>query len=199
MLRLVAFRAGPPARVPVLLGTCRACFLCGRSGSGPDPGRARALHGPVPAHAAGPGHLGVSTVDLGGCGAFRPWAPPALFPPCRVTHCLRVCLHCDCRRAARACLWTGAGGRDDASTPSGAARWEPHGAAPLCCAGAQAPFAPSSALARTGSGLSASSPAGAASVNEFSCFGALVLASSVALDAPASRGSGAPLPSPSLE
>ena len=57
-------------------------------------------------------------------------------------------------------------------------------------------FTPSSVLARTWSGLSASSPAGAASVNEFSRFVALVLASSSPLDAPTISGSGGPLPSP---
>jgi hypothetical protein len=116
------------------------------SGGAPVAGRARAGPGPGPGRPGpDPGHLGVSTVDLGrlrGVPTLGCWAPPALFPPCWVTHCLRVCSHCDCRRAARAGLWTGAGGRDDASTPSGAARWEPHGAAPLGCAGAQAPLLP---------------------------------------------------------
>jgi hypothetical protein len=51
--------------------------------------------------------------------------------------------------------WTG-----NASTPSGAARWEPHGAALHLLRWPS--FAPSSVLARNWSGLSASSPAGAA-------------------------------------
>jgi hypothetical protein len=79
-------------------------------------------------------------------------------------------------RRGSASLWTVAGGRDDASTPSGAARWEPHGAAPpLLRWGSGRPFAPSSVLAR--SGLSAPSPAGAASVGEFSRSAAPVPAS----------------------
>ncbi len=147
-------RSGTPEPHPWLSGPARrpgfrSCW--GRAGpafsvGAPVAGRTQAGHGP-----AGPGSRsgsGTSGGFDGGPGRLRGvptmgcWSPPALFLPCRVTHCLRVCLHCDCRRAARACLWTGAGGRNDASTPSGAARWEPHGTAPLCCAGAQAPLCP---------------------------------------------------------
>ncbi len=155
-----------PARRP---GGSRSCWgragpafsvgapVAGRTRSGPGPTRpgpsSRSGPGASGGFDGGPGRLlGVPTL---GC---QCWAPPALFPPSRVTHCLHVCLHCDCRRAARACLWTWAGARDDASTPSGAARWEPRGTAPLCCAGLRPPlpFAPSSVLARTWSGLLAS-------------------------------------------
>jgi hypothetical protein len=106
--------------------------VAGRTRAGPGPALpgpgSRSGPGASGGFDGGPGRLwGVPTL---GC-----WAPPALFPPCRVTHCLCVCLHCDCRRAARACFWTREGGRDDASTLSGAA----HGAAPLRCAGALCP------------------------------------------------------------
>lgn len=105
VLLWVACRAGGPTRVPVLLGTGWACFLCGRSSSGPDPGRAgpgpgRARPGPGPVRSGpGPGSRsgpgpGVSGGFDGGPGrlwgvpTMGCWAPPALFPPCWVTHCL---------------------------------------------------------------------------------------------------------------
>jgi hypothetical protein len=171
-----------PARRPGL----RSCW--GRAGpafsvGAPVAGRTRAGPGPARSRLTlrARGIWGFRRWTWGGCGASRPWdaglRPHCSHPAGSLTVC-RVCLHRDCRRAARAPL-DRAGGRDDASTPSGAARWEPHGAAPLCCAGAPAPFAPSSVLARTWSRLSASSPAGAASVIEFSRFVALVLASSL--------------------
>jgi hypothetical protein len=68
VLRWVAFRAGPPARVPVLLGTCRACFLCGRSGSGPDPVRAGPGR-PGP----GPGRPRSGPTRARGIWGFRRW------------------------------------------------------------------------------------------------------------------------------
>ena len=161
--------------------------------------RAGAGAGPARLTLQARGIWGFRRWTWGGCGASRPWdaglRPHCPHPAGSLTVC-RVCLRCDCRRAARAPL-DRVGGRDNASTPSGAARWEPHGAAPPCCAGGFGPrFAPSSVLARTWSGLSASSPAGAASVIEFSRFVALVLASSLPTVAPASRGSSGPLPSP---
>ena len=173
-------RLSGPARRPGF----RSCW--GRAGpafsvGAPVAGRTRA--GPARSRLTlrARGIWGFRRWTWGGCGASRPWdaglRPHCSHPAGSLTVC-RVCLHRDCRRAARAPL-DRAGGRDDASTPSGAARWEPHGAAPLCCAGAPAPFAPSSVLARTWSRLSASSPAGAASVIEFSRFVALVLASSL--------------------
>jgi hypothetical protein len=92
-------------------------------------------------------------------------------------------------------VWTGGGrtGRrlDAVGRGSLGASWRRAFAA----LGLRPSFAPSSVLARTWSGLSASSPTGAASVIEFSRFVALVPASSLPIKAPASRGSGGPLPS----
>ncbi len=192
------FRAGPPARALVLLGTSRACFLCGRSGSGPDPGRTRARPGLGPARPdPGPWHLGVLTVDLGGCWASRPWdsglRPHCPHPAGSLTVCVSGYTVTVVAPRARA---SGPGLADGSTLRHRRARLAGILMAPRRLArwGSGPPSAPSCVLARTWSWLSASSPAGAASVIEFSRFVALA-ATSLPLDAPASRGSGGPLPS----
>ena len=181
-----------------MLGTCRACFLCGRSGSGPDPGRARA--GPARSRLTlrARGIWGFRRWTWGGCGASRPWdaglRPHCSHPAGSLTVCVSVHTVTAVAPRARA---SGPGRADGTTLRRRRARLAGSLMAPrrLAALGPRPPFAPSSVLARTWSGLSASSPAGAASVIEFSRFVALVLASSPPLVAPASRGSGGPLPS----
>jgi hypothetical protein len=138
----LAFRAGPPARYPVLLepGLFSPWALWWRAGPGPAwPGPcSRSGHGRFP---------GVSTLDLGRgcCGASR-LRDAGLHPHCShpagsLTVC-RVCLRCDCCRAAREPL--DRGGRTGRRLDAIGARlagslMTPRG---LCCAGALALLLP---------------------------------------------------------
>jgi hypothetical protein len=186
---------GTPESHPWLSGPAhrpgfRSCW--GRAGpafsvGAPVVGRARAGYWPArpgPCSRSGPGAsegfdcrpgAAAGRPDLGMLGSARPVSTL----PGHSLSAVSVCTVTAASPRARASGSLQA----DGTTPRrrrGAARWEPHGAAPpLLRWGSGPPFAPSSVLSRTWSWLSASSLAGAASVIEFSRFVALVPASSL--------------------
>ena len=168
-------RPGPqpgPGPGPACWGTCRASSDPGslggvRAGPGRGPGP-----GPVPGPGRALGRLALRgfrrQAGGGGCGASR-LRDAGLRPHCSHPHgslCRCVCFALVCLLSRRACAGFSepAGGGRAASTPSRGSLGALWRRAALGCAGLRPPFffAPSSALAWTGPGPSASSPAGAA-------------------------------------
>ena len=172
-----------PARRPGF----RSCW--GRAGPACSVGalvagltRAGAGAGPARLTLQARGIWGFRRWTWGGCGASRPWdaglRPHCSHPAGSLTVCVSVHTVTAVAPRARA---SGPGRADGTTLRRRRARLAGSLMAPrrFAALGPRPPFAPSSALARTWSGLSASSPAGAASVIEFSRFVALVLASSL--------------------